>query len=74
MALATKSVLATQFGEVVCLNCGRSLARAERRADGTTTIRPLRPGSRIEVSCPDGARLRCNLCGGRAFIEYDRAA
>jgi len=63
-----------QKGEVQCLNCGRTLAMALRRANGVTTIRPLRAGSRVEVSCPDGARLRCNLCGGRAFLEFDRAA
>jgi ribosomal protein S27E len=63
-----------QSGEVNCLNCGRTLALAARRADGVTTIRPLRRGSRIEVSCPDGTRLRCNLCGGRAFLEFERAA
>ena len=63
-----------QSGEVQCLICGRTLALAERRADGVTTIKPLRRGSRIEVSCPDGTRLRCNLCGGRAFLEFDRAA
>lgn len=61
-------------GEVNCLNCGRTLALASRRPDGVTTIRPLRPGSRVEVSCPDGTRLRCNLCGGRAFLEFDKAA
>ena len=63
-----------QAGEVQCLNCGRTLALALRRADGVTTIRPLRAGARVEVSCPDGARLRCNLCGGRAFLEFDRNA
>ena len=70
----TTAAKKVQIGEVNCLNCGRTLALAVRRDDGVTTIRPLRAGSRVEVSCPDGTRLRCNLCGGRAFLEFDKAA
>lgn len=74
MAATTATPVETALGEVQCLICCRTLARAARRADGVTVLRPRRRGSNIEVSCADGARLRCNWCGGRAFIVEERAA
>lgn len=70
----TRTDAETALGTVQCLICARTLARAARRTDGVTILRPRRPGTRIEVSCPDGTQLRCNLCGGRAYIDDDQAA
>ena len=62
-----------QRGEVECVNCGRTLALALRRAsDGAVRLFP-HAGGALEVEVCDGARLRCTRCGGRAFVEFDRA-
>jgi ribosomal protein L37E len=71
--LARTQTLAN-VGNVECLNCGRTLAAAFHRAtDGAIRIRP-RPDGTMDVEISGTSRLLCRRCGGRAFVEFDRAA
>jgi DNA-directed RNA polymerase subunit RPC12/RpoP len=60
-----------QHGDVECVNCGRTLARAQKRlTDGAIRLGPCMDGT-LGVELHEGHRLRCCRCGGRAFIEFD---
>lgn len=60
------------YGDVQCLNCGRTLGAAIKRlSDCATSIRPMRAGEPLQVEWRSGLGLRCKPCGGRAFVEYD---
>ena len=63
------------YGDVRCVNCGRTLATAIRRCrDNATAIRPVRASGAYEVEIVNERRLRCRRCGGMAYIEFDEIA
>lgn len=63
------------YGDVRCVNCGRTLATAiRRRRDNATAIRPVRASGAYEVEIINARRLRCQRCGGMAYIEFDEIA
>ncbi|HZU77999.1 MAG TPA: hypothetical protein VFA70_14625 [Dehalococcoidia bacterium] len=60
-----------QRGDVECVNCGRTLARAQKRlTDGAIRLGPCTDGT-LDVELHQGRRMYCRRCGGRAFIEFD---
>jgi hypothetical protein len=63
------------YGDVRCVNCGRTLATAiRRRRDNATAIRPVRATGEFEVEIVNERRLRCRRCRGMAYIEFDEIA
>lgn len=63
------------YGDVRCVNCGRTLATAiRRRSDNATAIRPVRNTGAFEVDVVSERRLRCRRCGGMAYVEFDEIA
>ena len=72
MTTATMRNTDFAYGDVQCLNCGRTLGAAiKRRSDNATSIRPLEKDQPLLVEWRTGVGLRCKACNGRAFIEYD---
>jgi DNA-directed RNA polymerase subunit RPC12/RpoP len=57
------------IGEVHCLNCGRSLARVIEPPGGGFRLLPTNNQSAVHVIVAGRRLLRCQRCGGRAFVE-----
>ncbi len=80
MTLTTNSTVTTDrsdlvYGDVRCVNCGRTLATAiRRRRDNATAVRPVRASGAFDVEIVNERRLRCRRCGGMAYIEFDEIA
>lgn len=58
------------IGDVRCLNCSRALAQLVPAPDGTKLrLLPAANQSHVQVTVAGRRLLRCQHCGGRAFIE-----
>ena len=58
--------MATQRGDVTCLNCGRFLGEIEHTGGRLRLVRSGVGGVKPRV---ESGHLRCGRCGGRAVIE-----
>jgi hypothetical protein len=66
---------ASLAGDILCLSCGRALARAVTvPPSAQVRLIPARGQSEVQTVTGEGGSLRCRRCNGWAFLERSLTA